>query len=62
MSKGGRPRIAKEIKRLPPTTVPADLEQAAKAIAEYDGVKLPTIVRKALVLYTKTRQAELNHA
>lgn len=52
--KVGRPRIGAG--KLPPVTVPSDVEKLARDLAEYEGLSLAAYIRRAVVLDTKTRQ------
>ncbi|HEX7769865.1 MAG TPA: hypothetical protein VF422_07535 [Dokdonella sp.] len=57
-NKGGRPRVGDA--KLPPVTVPSEVEKLARELAEYDGISLAAFIRRAVVLDTKTRQAKQN--
>lgn len=56
--RGGRPRVGHG--RLPPVTVPSEVEKLAREIADYEGLSLAAYIRRAVVVDTKTRQARLN--
>jgi hypothetical protein len=54
--KGGRPRVGAG--KLPPVTVPSEVEKLARDLADYEGLSLAAYIRRAVVLDTKTRQAK----
>jgi hypothetical protein len=61
-NRGGRPKIAPEVKTLPPVVVPLNVATLAKELAEYEGLSLAGFIREAVVSHTKTRQAQMKHA